>query len=106
MLSGRATVSVLAVPGLLVSASCVPEGPATGDASSRPAGTSASPAGASRGTPLGGVFEDNFDRPALGPDWNALSAKGRVAAEDTYALERNIDRLVDVIEGRAGVGSS
>ena len=38
--------------------------------------------------------------------WRALSAEGRAAATDTYALDRNIDRLVDVIEGRAGTGGA
>jgi len=36
--------------------------------------------------------------------WKALSDEGRAAATDTYALDRNIDRLVDVIEGRARAG--
>ncbi|WP_437906796.1 hypothetical protein WME95_02195 [Sorangium sp. So ce327] len=80
MLSGRATVGVFAVPGLLVSAACVPEGPATGDVSARPAGTvapsvSLPTAGAAPGAQGTGVFEDDFNRPALGPDWNALSSK-------------------------------
>jgi hypothetical protein len=36
--------------------------------------------------------------------WQALSDEGRAAAIDTYALDRNIDRLVDVIEGKTRAG--
>lgn len=34
--------------------------------------------------------------------WKALSAEGRAAAQGAYALDRNIELLIGVLEGRAG----
>ena len=93
--SGRARAELFTVLALLT-ASCVPEGPATGDAGApaaraapaRPAlapaaslqraGSAASSAPAAPAPPITAVFEDAFDRSELGPDWNALSPKWRI----------------------------
>lgn len=84
---GRASVRAVTVLGLLVSSSCVPEGPGTGDKSVQPARAAASgsqparPAGAvgaGKGAPITSVFEDDFGRAALGPDWHALSPKWKI----------------------------
>lgn len=73
--------------GAVLAVSCVPEGPATGDAqaiTARTAGQAgqqvARPAagGADKEPPFAGVFEDDFNRAALGPDWNALSPRWKI----------------------------
>jgi hypothetical protein len=35
-------------------------------------------ASVANGAPITGVFEESFDRPMLGPDWNALSPKWKI----------------------------
>ena len=92
MPSGRARAEIFTVLAVLA-VSCVPEGPATGDAGApavRPAPTQPArpaPSAAAQGTsavsaapppPITAVFEDGFDRVELGPDWNALSPKWRI----------------------------
>jgi len=74
-------------------AACVPEGPSTADAGAAPQKSAAAPrpkpqegvdaAGADAapsGVLITTVFEDNFDRAELGPDWNVLSPKWKITA--------------------------
>jgi Domain of unknown function (DUF6250) len=91
----------LALLGTL--ASCVPEGPATTDkapaakpaasppptAAMRPKAEGSAVALAASRPPITAVFEDNFDRSDLGPDWNALGPawvirKGRLCARGAH----------------------
>lgn len=80
----RPSASIAAILLLLASASCIPEGPATGESGTRTAGTVTPPprpvaaSGAAKGEPISSVFEDDFDRPALGPEWNALSPRWKI----------------------------
>lgn len=79
------------VIALLATASCVPEGPATGgslDGSSARAPAPIAPASARAedgagsegvGAPIHSVFQDDFERPELGADWNALSPRWKIA---------------------------
>lgn len=86
--AARAAVAAVAIGiGGAAVASCVPEGPPTGDA---PMSTVKPPAtgspvrakpgepAASPGPPITAPFEDRFDRAELGPDWNALSPHWRI----------------------------
>jgi hypothetical protein len=70
--------------------SCVPEGPATGDAGAAaapartavpvaPIGARTPPDAAVSGPPITGVFQDDFERAELGPDWSALSPRWKIA---------------------------
>lgn len=76
----------MTVLATLACVSCVPEGPATGDGSGAPARTAVPISPATRHTsttggshpPITAVFEDNFDRVELGPDWRALSPRWRI----------------------------
>lgn len=90
MPSGGASTEIPTVIALLAIASCVPEGPATGDAgpAAAPARTTAAvaavapPTGtgaAASGPPITSVFQDDFERDALGPDWNALSPRWQIS---------------------------
>ena len=82
--------------GLATLAACVPEGPATVDAGA-PASTKPRPVARSKpsesalaqrgdaapftpGAPITAVYEDDFARTELGPDWNVLSPKWRITA--------------------------
>src|SRR6185437_10765786 len=74
-----------------LAAGCVPEGPSTADAGA-PSKAGPTPAPPTRVVPgmhdasapraegprITGVFEDNFDRAELGPDWNTLSPAWKI----------------------------
>ena len=72
----------------LLAAACVPEGPPTTDTSAPPPPRPAAPsktAPSKAGSlpqrpPITEVFEDTFDRDALGPDYNALSPAWKIVA--------------------------
>ena len=92
MSRGCSSAEIITLLALLALASCVPEGPATGDPggaapSTRnpapvvPGGSRPAPATtAGAGEPISGVFQDDFERVALGPDWNALSPRWRITS--------------------------
>jgi hypothetical protein len=77
---------MLTVFGLLAGASCVPEGPATEGsgppppraAAPKPVATRPAQGAVASGPAITSVFEDDFNRVALGADWNALTPKWRI----------------------------